>query len=322
MRDLSRPVGALNPARVARLRAKLESLREDDDDDDDGDDDGERSGRSITGKGKGKSRGMGRGGSPTRRQGGGGGGTGHGSATRTGTGTMTGVSPGGALHRHGLYQSHYSNQSYVIFFLARLMPEHMIRLQSGSFDAADRMFKGVGEAWQSVTSMNEMDVKELTPEFYEVGAAGRFLVNSRGVRFGELADGSSISDARLPPWALDASDFVLQCRRALEDPVCCKAMHRWIDLIFGSRQRGPAADTADNLFQPDSYEGSIDIDRISDPSRRSQAEAVLAEFGQTPSQLFLSDHPEWVGPQLGGTVGPPGRSESGAGARSEAEGGT
>lgn len=45
-------------------------------------------------------------------------------------------------------------------------------LQAGRFDSPDRLFCGVREAWEGVTSSNPADVKELTPEFYLRWVAG------------------------------------------------------------------------------------------------------------------------------------------------------
>lgn len=44
----------------------------------------------------------------------------------------------------------------------------MLRLQSGRFDAPDRLFGGVAEAWRSA-SAGPADVKELVPEFFMPG---------------------------------------------------------------------------------------------------------------------------------------------------------
>ena len=41
----------------------------------------------------------------------------------------------------------------------------MCRLQSGRFDAPDRLFCSINEAWESVTT-GTADVKELIPEFF------------------------------------------------------------------------------------------------------------------------------------------------------------
>ena len=64
-----------------------------------------------------------------------------------------------------MYGTHYSTPGYVMYWLVRAAPAHMLRLQSGRFDTPDRLFFSVAESWDSVLS-NTSDVKELIPEFY------------------------------------------------------------------------------------------------------------------------------------------------------------
>ena len=40
-----------------------------------------------------------------------------------------------------------------------------------------------------------------------------------------------------------------------------------------------------------SYEGSVDIETVTDPVEKCSLEAQIQEFGQTPKQLFASAHP-------------------------------
>ena len=68
----------------------------------------------------------------------------------------------------------------------RSAPQLMLRLQNGRFDAPDRLFGSLGEAWRSVTTL-PTDVKELTPEFYCDPA---FLVNGRRLDFGTCSSGA------------------------------------------------------------------------------------------------------------------------------------
>ncbi|GFH08813.1 BEACH domain-containing protein, partial [Haematococcus lacustris] len=42
-----------------------------------------------------------------------------------------------------LYGTHYSTPGYVMYWLLRAAPAHMLRLQNGRFDAADRLFLSV-----------------------------------------------------------------------------------------------------------------------------------------------------------------------------------
>lgn len=82
-----------------------------------------------------------------------------------------------------LYGSHYSTPGFVLYYLVRAAPQHMLCLQSGRFDAADRMFHSVAESWASVLT-NPSDVKELIPEFY--ASDGEFLANINDLPLGKM----------------------------------------------------------------------------------------------------------------------------------------
>ena len=45
-------------------------------------------------------------------------------------------------------------------------------------------------------------------------------------------------------------------------------LHQWVDLVFGYKQRGPEAARALNLFHHLSYQGSVTLDTINDPTLR------------------------------------------------------
>ena len=61
--------------------------------------------------------------------------------------------------------------------------------------------------------------------------------------------------------------------------------------MFGYQQKGEEALKADNLFHPLSYEGTVDLEKITDPVERIAMEMQIMEFGQTPKQLFVKPHP-------------------------------
>jgi beige protein homolog 1 len=69
-------------------------------------------------------------------------------------------------------------------------------------------------------------------------------------------------------------------------------IQEWIDLIFGYKQRGEAAIKATNVFHHLSYQGSIDLEKISDPVERLASINIIHNFGQTPKQLFTKPHPK------------------------------
>ena len=79
-----------------------------------------------------------------------------------------------------------------------------------------------------------------------------------------------VHDVRLPPWAAnDPRRFVALMRAALESRHVSEHLHEWIDLVFGYKQQGPAAEAADNLFIALTYE--VRRARAAVPRRRSRS---------------------------------------------------
>jgi hypothetical protein len=187
-----------------------------------------------------------------------------------------------------LYGTHYSTPGYVLFYLVRVAPEYMLCLQNGKFDAADRMFHSVADMWTSCLT-NPADLKELIPEFFS--GNGSFLNNSEDLNLGHRHTGERLGDVELPPWAKSPKDFIKKCAKALESDYVSAHLHEWIDLVFGYKQQGQAAVDSDNLYYYLTYEGSVDLELISDPRQRSALEMQIQEFGQTPKQLFVGPHP-------------------------------
>uniref|UniRef100_A0A668AM53 Neutral sphingomyelinase activation associated factor n=1 Tax=Myripristis murdjan TaxID=586833 RepID=A0A668AM53_9TELE len=194
-----------------------------------------------------------------------------------------------------MYGSHYSSPGYVLFYLVRVAPEHMLCLQTGRYDHADRMFNSIGETWKNCLE-GATDFKELIPEFY--GNDSSFLENRLNLNLGRRQNGSCVGDVVLPPWASDADDFLQKNKIALESQFVSEHLHEWIDLVFGFKQRGSEAVAAHNVFHPLTYEGGIDCDSIEDPDQRIAMLTQILEFGQTPKQLFTSPHPQRITPRF------------------------
>uniref|UniRef100_W5LDA3 Neutral sphingomyelinase (N-SMase) activation associated factor n=1 Tax=Astyanax mexicanus TaxID=7994 RepID=W5LDA3_ASTMX len=194
-----------------------------------------------------------------------------------------------------MYGSHYSSPGYVLFYLVRVAPEHMLCLQNGRYDHADRMFNSVGETWKNCLE-GGTDFKELIPEFY--GTDCSFLKNMLNLNLGRRQGGGQVGDVELPPWASDADDFLQKMRAALESQHVSEHLHEWIDLIFGYKQKGSEAVAAHNVFHPLTYEGGIDCDSIEDPDQKIAMLTQILEFGQTPRQLFTTPHPQRITPRF------------------------
>ena len=80
-------------------------------------------------------------------------------------------------------------------------------------------------------------------------------------------------------------------RHALESEYVSAHLHQWVDLIFGFKQRGEAAVEANNIFYYLTYEGTVNLDEIDDPTLRNAMQLQIEHFGQCPTQLLTSPHP-------------------------------
>ncbi|XP_053176424.1 neurobeachin isoform X2 [Scomber japonicus] len=187
------------------------------------------------------------------------------------------------------YNSHYSTAASALHWLIRIEPftTFFLSANSNKFDHPDRTFSGIAHSWRNC-QRDTSDVKELTPEFYYLP---EMFVNSNGYYLGLRDDGIMVHDVDLPAWAKKPEDFVRINRMALESEFVSCQLHQWIDLIFGYKQRGPEAVRALNVFHYLTYEGSVNLDSITDPSLREATEAQIQSFGQTPSQLLIEPHP-------------------------------
>uniref|UniRef100_A0A8D3DCA9 Neurobeachin-like protein 2 n=1 Tax=Scophthalmus maximus TaxID=52904 RepID=A0A8D3DCA9_SCOMX len=197
--------------------------------------------------------------------------------------------PTGTIDRFH-YGTHYSNAAGVMHYLIRVEPftSLHIQLQSGRFDCADRQFHSIPATWQTLID-NPNDVKELIPEFFYFP---EFLENQNGFDLGRLQISKDrVSDVILPKWAKSPEDFIHKHRKALESEYVSAHLHEWIDLIFGYKQRGPAAVEALNVFYYCTYEGAVDLDAITDEKERKAVEGMISNFGQTPCQLLKEPHP-------------------------------
>ncbi|KAM0841856.1 hypothetical protein ACQ4PT_058739 [Festuca glaucescens] len=188
------------------------------------------------------------------------------------------------------YGSHYSSMGIVLHYLLRLEPFTTLHrsFQGGKFDHADRLFQSIDSAYKNSLS-NTSDVKELIPEFFYMP---EFLQNSNSYHLGVKQDGELLGDVALPPWAKGSpEEFIHINREALESEYVSSNLHHWIDLIFGYKQRGQPAVEASNIFYYVTYEGAVDLENMDDMLQKYAIEDQIANFGQTPIQIFRVKHP-------------------------------
>ncbi|KAF6776340.1 hypothetical protein AHF37_03796 [Paragonimus kellicotti] len=187
------------------------------------------------------------------------------------------------------YGTHYSTAAFVLSYLLRLEPftTLFLHLQDGKFDHPDRLFSSVGRTWDNC-QRNTSDVKELIPEFFYLP---EMFENSNHFTLGVTEDGEEVGEVKLPKWASTPEQFIRIHRQALESELVSCQLHHWIDLIFGYKQRGPEAVLATNVFHHLTYEGSVDWSKLTDPLLVQAVQDQIQSFGQTPSQLLRSPHP-------------------------------
>ncbi|XP_068150111.1 LOW QUALITY PROTEIN: neurobeachin-like protein 1 [Drosophila tropicalis] len=197
--------------------------------------------------------------------------------------------PSGAIPKFH-YGTHYSNSAGVLHYLLRVEPftSLHVELQSGRFDVADRQFHSIPQTWKLLMD-NPNDVKELIPEFFYFP---EFLKNMNKFDLGHLQiTKEKVDDVLLPPWASTPEEFISIHRRSLESEYVSQHLHNWIDLIFGYKQKGSKAVEALNVFYYCSYEGAVDLDKITNAVEREAVEGMINNFGQVPSQLLREPHP-------------------------------
>jgi factor associated with neutral sphingomyelinase activation len=189
-----------------------------------------------------------------------------------------------------LFGTHYSAPGYCLYYLVRIMPEQMLCLQNGKYDAPDRLFFDICNCYSSILT-NPADVKECIPQFYDTKTGMEMLVNTRGLQLGVTQNSIIIGDVKLPKWAKNPKDFIKKNRNALESDYCTAHLPSWIDLIFGFKARGDMALEAKNLFHPTSYLTPKDLEKMETEEEKMQAELQAIEFGICPDVLFTRQHP-------------------------------
>ncbi|KAG1791176.1 BEACH domain-containing protein [Suillus plorans] len=187
------------------------------------------------------------------------------------------------------YGTHFSSSMIICHFNIRMQPfTNMFKtLQGGNWDLPDRLFVDIRRTYSSASHDIRGDVRELIPKFF---TCSEFLENSSNLNFGiSQATGEQIHNVKLPAWAKgDPLLFIIIHRCVLEGHYLSKNLPAWIDLIWGCKQWD--VDSV-NIFHPLSYEGAIDLDKITNDLERQATVGIIHNFGQTPKKLFTSPHP-------------------------------
>ena len=188
------------------------------------------------------------------------------------------------------YGTHYSNPTYTSHYLARIFPFSFVSIEihGDKFDDPDRMFVSIEKTFESISSLKD-DIREIIPEFYFLPEMFRNINNLNLAQDKIDLNGNKvvINDVDLPLWCKkNPINFIIDMRKYLENGEI--HINKWIDIIFGSYQRGENAEKINNLFMSYTYENMINILEINDYEQRS-ALLRLYETGVTPRLLFKND---------------------------------
>ena len=188
------------------------------------------------------------------------------------------------------YGSHYSNPTYISHYLTRIFPFSLvsIEIQGEKFDDPDRLFISMEKTFDSACTLKD-DVRELIPEFYTLPPIFRNINNLNLTQNKLNAEGNllSLNDVSLPPWCNNEPYlFISEMRKYLEH--FDDKINKWIDLIFGTYQRGEKAEEAHNIFMAQTYEKMVTIEDVNDSESRDVL-MRLVEIGVTPRKILFND---------------------------------
>ncbi|EAS03268.3 beige/BEACH domain protein (macronuclear) [Tetrahymena thermophila SB210] len=183
------------------------------------------------------------------------------------------------------YSSHYCSQAFIYNYLIRLEPFTKLHFDfmAKKFDCPQRLFYSIPNTWYSCLT-NANDLRELIPEFFYLP---EFLKPKPHLQLGNLPNGKSINSVELPNWANNPEHFIAIHRKGLESPYVSKNLGKWIDLIFGTKQRSYEDN---NIFPDCCYQEFIFSRTQNDNVQQIIQMSMSILVGQCPCQIFNLPH--------------------------------
>ena len=176
------------------------------------------------------------------------------------------------------FGSNYSNHFYVCNFLMRLFPFTHISIElQGNLDDPNRLFLSVENSFMNSTEL-QGDVRELIPEFFYLP---EMFLNINDINLGHLEDGNIVYNVKTP-CKNNSYAFIELMNRILNGDIISKNINDWIDLIFGSKNKGKEAENAKNIFTEKSYQENINLNNVEDKTPF----LARAEYGLIPTQIL------------------------------------
>ena len=199
------------------------------------------------------------------------------------------------------YTTHYSNASFLIYYLIRINPftDNQINLQVNKFDVPERQFNSLDEIQKILYTTKQP--REVIPEFF---ISTEFFYNYNCNYFGvKYNTNLLINDLINKSNFATPLEFVLNNEVLLESPKFKSQMNYFFDNIYGACQLGGCEQC--NTYDKYSYQKMVNLNKkikkfkdqnlpyqkIKEKITRKSDKII--SFGQTPYKLFDDIHPQW-----------------------------
>lgn len=175
-----------------------------------------------------------------------------------------------------LFDATFSSSLKAVHYNIRIEPFTSL-FMAMKFEGQNDHFTSVTKEIQDILERKtNMRIDELPPEFF---FSPEFL-----------KEGAGLPNVSLPSVAKSPEHFVYLNRKALESEVVSKRIHKWIDYVWGYKQRGSSASMSLNSVDYrlyDSIRNKFEIEPIKEADKR----LLLATKGCVPRMLFTGNHP-------------------------------
>ena len=207
------------------------------------------------------------------------------------------------FHHH--YTTHYSNASFLIYYLLRVNPftDNQITLQVKKFDVPERQFTSFDELQRILFKTKQP--REIIPEFF---INTNFFYNYNCNFFGIKNDGQLVENLSFNKNYKSPLDYVLSNATMLESTKVKSTINYFFDNIFGVGQMGGCEKY--NTYDKYCYQEMIDLNhkinsfQANGLSLREIKEKIarktnkIISFGQTPFKLLEDQHPQWTNEKM------------------------
>ena len=199
------------------------------------------------------------------------------------------------------YNTHFSNSSYVLYFLIRLNPftNNQVLLQNGKFDAPNRQFNSFDECLNILKKTN--DSRELIPDFFlSTECFKNYNCNYFGFR--KNNDNLLINDLKFSNFN-SPMEFIINNLNLINSDEIKNQINFFIDNVFGKNQVNKENF---NIYDKYCYQELVNLREKLEKFKRNDEDYntiktkidrkvnKILSFGQTPFKLFEEKHFQWI----------------------------